>query len=165
MSKTSLLATFIGIVILALCLILSGCSTTAIDILNLAVGALEVALPLIGPAAGIDPGTLAAVSGYLGGVSQAITEASSILAGTGTDAQKAAAIAAAFAGIAKPLVPPQYSALAAAVEQVAQYVAQFLTKAAAGSASPAIHILSSGDAVKVQAVQQRAVKIHRAVAK
>ena len=72
----------------------------------------------------MDPATIASVSGYLAATSQAITQATDIEAGTGTDAQKAVQIAAAFAGIAAPIVPAKYQALANAVQQVAQYIAE-----------------------------------------
>lgn len=144
--------------ILILCLV--GCSPSAIDILNLAVGALEIALPLIGPAAGVDPGTIAAVQTYLGATSQAITQASDILAGPGTDAQKAAAIAQAFANIVAPLVPVKYQALAAAVEQVAQYIAQFLAKTASMARSETSHQVSPADTQRLGTIKARAGAVH-----
>lgn len=141
----------------------TGCQS-ALDWLELAVGALEAALPLVAPAAGVDPATIASVNTYLAATSQAIGEASSILAGSGTDAQKATAIVAAFAGIAAPVVPAQYSALVAAVVLVAKYVAQFLAKLPAPTTPASVtHPASTADKAKLQTIQQRAVAVHKAV--
>ena len=144
-------------------LALVGCSTSPLEYLQLAVGAAEIVLPLVAPSAGIDPATVAAVDNYLNAASEAITQASDILAGTGTDAQKATQILAAFAGIAAPIVPPQYAALASAVQLVAQYIAQFL--ASLPTTSTATHAIKSSDAVKVSAIKARAVKVHAATAR
>jgi hypothetical protein len=143
--------------ILILCL--AGCAASPIDILGLAVGALEIALPLIGPAAGVDAATVTAVEGYLSATSQAITQAGDILAGTGSDAQKTTAIISAFAGIAAPVVPAKYSALVTAVGQVAQYVAQFLTSLPAATTAGASHALKAADKTKVTSIQARAIAV------
>lgn len=115
---------------------LAGCtSSEVITDLQLAVDAVSVALPLIAPAAGLPATLVAAIDTYLGATSQAISQASTILAGADTDAQKAVAIAAAFAGIAAPLVCPdqapgappcKWAGLAAAIQAVAADVAKFL---------------------------------------
>jgi hypothetical protein len=159
LTKTALAA------VLILSLISAGCTASAIDILNLAVGALEIALPLVAPAAGIDPTTASAVESYLAATSAAISQASDILAGPGTDAQKAAAIAQAFAGIAKPLVPAKYTALVNAVQEVAKYVAQFLASTGSTASASASHPLSQGDKEKAVAIKLRAMAVHRATAK
>jgi hypothetical protein len=139
----------------------TGCQS-ALDWLELAVGALEYALPLIAPAAGIPPAIVTMVSSYLGGVSQAITEASTILQSTQTPAQKAVAIAAAFAGIVAPLVPSQYSALAAAIAKIVQYVANFLTSTA-NNATAKTATLSTANMTRVQSIRLRAINVHNAV--
>lgn len=141
----------------ALLLILIGCTTSPVTTLELAVGAAEVAIPLI---PGVPPAIAAAVESYLSATSTAITQASTILAGPGTDAQKAAAITQAFAGIAAPVVPPQYQALATAVQKIAGYVAQFLiTSGSAVSTTTAgspTHAPSAKDAGRLTAVKARA---------
>lgn len=154
-----------------LTLSLIGCGTNPIDILNLAVGALEVALPLIGPAAGVDPAITSAVETYLGSASQAITQASDILSSPGlTDAQKEAAITAAFAGIAAPIVPAKYAALASAIQQVAQYIGKFLATLPAPTAAHAmteaattVHVPGSSDMAKLRGIKARAEGVHSKV--
>lgn len=150
-TKRTLSAAIAAILILSLV----GCSTSPIDILDLAIGAVEIALPLVGPAVGIDPTTLASVQAYLSATSAAISQASTILSGTGTDAQKAAAIAQAFAGIAAPIVPAKYGALVTAVADVAKYVAQFLANQGV-AVSSATHQLTQADQVKVKTIKFRA---------
>jgi hypothetical protein len=108
----------------SLILFLSACG--ALDYLQLAVGAAEIALPLIGPSAGVDPATIASVSTYLAATSQGITCATDVESGPGTDAQKAVQSIACFAGIAAPVVPAKYQALVNAVQQVALYIAKYL---------------------------------------
>ncbi len=148
-----------------LMLSLLGCSTSPIDILNLAVGALEIALPLIGPAAGVDPQTVTAVESYLNATSAAISQASDILAGPGTDGEKAAQIAQAFAGIAKPFVPAKYTALVNAVADVAKYVAQFLASTGSTAGSSATNTLTQAGKEKASAIKLRAMAVHRAVSR
>ena len=144
-----------------LILAMAGCSTSPLEYLQLAITAAEIALPLVGPAAGVDPATVTAVDNYLSATSGAITQATDILAGPGTDAQKAAQIIAAFAAIAAPIIPGQYSALATAVEQVAQAIAKFI--ASLPATSTATHAPGAADAVKLSAVKARAVKLRAAV--
>lgn len=161
---------------LSVLLLLTGCTNNqVITDLTLAVDALEIALPLIGPSAHLPPDLEAQIQAYLGATSQAITQASDILAGAGTDAQKAAAITAAFAGIAQPLIPPQYAGIGAAVAQVASLVSKFLgslpaTKVAAEAVSartvamPGANAkttaLSKGDISKLAKVKARAALVH-----
>lgn len=154
----------LGILMLVLVLLLAlvGCNTSPLAYLDLAVGALEVALPLIGPAAGLPPDVVAQVGSYLAGVSQAATQASDILAGPGTDAQKSAQILAAFAGIAEPIVPVQYQAIVSAVQQVALYVAKFIASIPAASPTAATPLSASSQA-KLKTIRARAVAVHSAV--
>ena len=153
-------------VLLVALLILAGCSATS-D-LNLVVGALEVAVPLI---PGVPPAIATVAEAYLAATSQAIASATDILAGTGTDAEKAALIAQAFAGIAEPVVPPQYQALVNALSKVAEYVAKFLAKetspisgtskvsmARSTRGSPT-HIASAEEKAKLAALKARALAV------
>lgn len=113
---------------------MTGCSTsTVVGNLQLAVDALSAALPLIAPA-GLPPALLAEIQAGLSDTGKAISAASGILANaTTTDAEKAAAIAAAFAGIVEQdqyivaAIPAQYRGIANAVTQIAEMVAQFLS--------------------------------------
>ena len=116
-------------VLMAVIMILTGCSTaTVITDLELALDAISAALPVLLPLVDVpaDAPVAAAVQTYLTAANSALGQASTILAGTGTDASKAAAILAAFAGIAAPVVPAQYGTLAAQVATVAQDIAAFL---------------------------------------
>lgn len=150
--------------------LLTSCGT--LNYLELAIGAAELALPLIGPSAGIDAGTVMNVEMYLAATSQAITKAVDIQNGTGTPAQKAAQIAAAFAGIAFPIVPAQYQtlpvsqvaayvSLASAVSKVAAYVSQFLGTLPASSAASSPHVaVSTGGSAKLASIRARAQKVY-----
>lgn len=122
---------------LAALLILSACGASqVITDLELAVDAAAVALPLIGPSAGLPPALQAQIQGYLTATSMACGQAADILAGPGTDAAKGAEIAAVFAGIAVPAVPAQYQGIASAVQQVAVLVAKFLGGLPVASTQP-----------------------------
>ena len=129
---------FAACVAIVLCIALAGCSTaTVITDLQVALDAISVALPILGGLTGIPPDVSTAVTSYVTAANSALGQASTILAGTGTDAEKAAAIAAAFAGIAAPVVPAQYVALASLVQTVAQDVAAFLASVP-GATSPQV---------------------------
>ena len=142
---------------------LAGCSTTPLQILDLAVSAAEIALPLALPAAGVDPATTAAVESYLQATSSAIAKTSDILSGPGTPASKSAQIIAAFAGIAAPVIPAQYQALVNAIQQVAQYVAQFIGSlpppTVAGKMSARISTVSPADTAKLAQIKARALSL------
>lgn len=165
MSKSTLVLRSLAIVILAACLILAGCATSPIAILEITITAVEAALPLIGPTAGVDPATLAVVSAYLGAVSSAISQASDILASGATAAEKAAEITQAFAGLAVPLVPPQDQALVSAVQKVAACVAELLTSTVASTpkssmaAARAVRPLSASDRQKLTDIKARATAV------
>jgi hypothetical protein len=125
--------------VLALTLLTSACSQNeVVTDLELAVNAVEVALPLIGPSVGLPANVSSQIQTYLGLTSQAIGKASDILAGSGTDVQKAAAVAAAFAGIAVPAVPSQYQGIASAVQQVTALVTKFLADTSPAVGTPGI---------------------------
>jgi hypothetical protein len=112
---------------LAFLLILSACSTSqTITNLQIALDAISAGLPILSGLTGVPPATVTQVETYLTATNQALGQASTILAGPGTDAQKAAQITAAFASIAQPVVPAQYAAIVALVATVAGDVANFL---------------------------------------
>ena len=111
----------------------------------------------------VDPATTTAVESYLAAVSTAISKATDILAGPGTPAAKSAQIVAAFAGIAAPVVPAKYQSLVNAIQQVAQYVAQFIGSlpppAVAGKMSARAVSVSPADAAKLTQIKARAQKV------
>ena len=150
--------------ILILAVSLTSCGP--LNYLQLAVGALEVALPLVGPAAGVDPQTVAAVESYAAAASDFITKAIDIEAGPGTAAQKAAQIAIAGAAVMQqvPNIPAKYQALAAAVAQVAQYIVNYLgtlpPASAHAVAGPSVK-LSASDLKKGAEIRARAVAVHQ----
>lgn len=126
-------------ILLVLVLALAGCSSDqTINALDLTVDAVSAALPLLAPSAGIPAALTSQLQGYLGATSTAIASASDILAGPGTDGEKAAQIAASFAGIAAPSVPAQYQGIANAVQQVALMVAKFLADLPPASPAAAV---------------------------
>lgn len=88
--------------ILILCLLNVGCSQSEIlTTLTLVVTSAEIAIPVIGAAAGIPPPVIALISTYLQSVAAFTSQASDILAGAGTSAEKAAKILEASTAIAK----------------------------------------------------------------
>ena len=124
MTKSRNLAALVAIL---LCITLAGCSTaTVITDLQVALDAVSVALPILSSLTGVPPDVANAVTSYVTAANSALGQSSTILSGPGTDAEKAAAIASAFAGIAVPIVPPQYAALASLVQTLAKDVAAFL---------------------------------------
>lgn len=146
-------------------LLLAGCGTSqVITSLELAIDAVAAALPLIGPAAGLPADLTAQLEGYLGATSTAVSQASDILAGPGTDEQKAAQIVAAFAGIAVPIVPAKYQGIATAIQQVAQMVAKFLAtlpspalvSARAAGVTEHTTVFSEGDLRRLAEVKTKA---------
>ena len=144
---------------------LAGCAVSAVQTLELVVSAAEIALPLIAPSAGVDPATVTAVDGYLAAVSTAVSKASDILAGSGTNAQKAAEITIAFANIADPIVPAKYQGLANAVAQVAAAVEKFLLSQPAAApqssakyGSPRV-AMPGADLAKLAQIKARAQKV------
>lgn len=132
---------------LLLVLFLTACQpSTVISTLEAVVAAAEIALPVIGAAAGLPPQTTAGIVGYLQMVDLAITQASVILAGPGTSAQKSAQIAQAFAAIAAGCncIPPGTpQTVVAVVNAVAQAVARFLSTMGAAPVAKGIAPSSS----------------------
>ncbi len=147
------LITIIPVLFLILALVTTGCQpSTVIATLEGVVSAAEIAIPVIGAATGLNPATSAKIVTYLQEVNIATAQASTILAGTGTSAQKAAQIAKAFAAIAAgcnciPAGTPQE--VVTVVNAVAQAVLQFLTNFPATPAPP--------PAVKVTAANRTAL--------
>ena len=116
-----------GAALAALAVTQTGCAGDAI-ITDLQAGLDIIAgfLPQIGTLAGLPAALATAVQGYLASVNTALGNASTILLGGGTDAEKAALILAAFAGIAAPLIPPPFNVIAGIVAGLAAAVAKFL---------------------------------------
>lgn len=113
--------------LLILALISSGCSSSqVVTDLEVAVDAVSVALPILAGAAGFPPSLVTQATVYLSAVNGCLSQASTILAGAGTDGAKSAQIAAACATSAAPAVPAQYQALANAISAVAGDLARFL---------------------------------------
>jgi len=124
-------------IVLAALLILSACSTSqVIANLQIALDAVAAGLPILSGITGVPPAVVSDVETYATATNQALGQASTILAGSGTDAQKAAQIAAAFAGITAPVVPAQYAAIANLVATVAKDVAAFLSSVPSGGSAP-----------------------------
>ena len=122
---------------MALLLVLASCtSSQVITNLQIALDAISAGLPILAGITGVPANTVTAVETYITATNSALGKASTILAGPGTDAEKAAQIAAAFANIALPVVPSQYAAIAALVATVAGDVAQFL--ASVPASTPAV---------------------------
>lgn len=159
---------------LAVLLILTACSSSqVVSNLQIALDAITVALPVLGGLTGVPPATVAAATTYVAQANQALGQASTILAGPGTDAQKSLQIFAAFAGIAKPDIPTQYGALVSIVATVAQEVGKFLESLPAAPAAPGkatataphITVVSSGDAAKLEHAREQAAANAAAIAK
>ncbi len=149
--------------VLVLAIFLQACQpSTLISSLEAVVTAAEIAIPVIGAAAGLPPATVAGIVTYLQLVDQATVQASNILAGPGTSAQKAAQILAAFASIASgcnciPAGTP--AVVVAVVEAVIQAVAKFLgnfnPKALTAADQPTIKI-SGRDRAALAKIRTRA---------
>ncbi len=146
--------------ILAVCTV--GCQTsTVISTLEGVVSAAEIAIPVIGAATGLSPATSAKIVTYLQEVNIATAQASTILAGTGTSAQKAAQIAKAFASIAAgcncvPAGTPQE--VVAVVNAVAQAVLNFLTNFPPTPAPPPAVKVSAANRIALANIRTRSEK-------
>jgi len=117
--------------ILILCLASCTSSQTVTD-LEVALDAISVGLPILGTVSGVPANVITAAEAYLAAANDALGQASAILVGPGTDAQKSALIIAAFASVAQPVIPPQY----AAIGQLVNLVATDIAKLIAGLPSP-----------------------------
>jgi hypothetical protein len=147
------------VAVLILLLLSAACQTsTIISTLEGVVTAAEIAIPVIGAATGLNPATTTAIVSYLQQVNIATAEAATILAGTGTSAQKAALIAKAFAAIAAGCncIPPGTpQEVVAVVNAVAQAVLQFLTNFPPATPAPAVKVTAS-DRTALASIRTRA---------
>lgn len=107
-----------------------------ITTLGLAVDAVGIALPLLGPSAGLPADLQAKIQTALEATRAAIAKTADILSGPGDDASKAARITALFVPISIPFVPAQYQGIAGAVAQVTKYVGEFLATLPTPSSQP-----------------------------
>jgi hypothetical protein len=125
-------------VLLAALLVLSACSPSqTITNLQIALDAISAALPILAGITGVPLPLVTTVETYLTATNSALGQASTIEAGPGTDAEKAVQIAAAFAGIAKPLVPGEFSIIAGLVQTIAGGVESYLASIPGASAPAA----------------------------
>jgi hypothetical protein len=128
--------------IAALAVTQTGCPGDAI-IADLQAGLDLIAgfLPQLGSLVGLPADLASLVQDYAASVNTALGNASTILLGGGTDAEKAALILASLAGIAAPLIPPPFSVAVGIVAGLAAAVAKFLASlpapTSAGIATPA----------------------------
>ena len=111
-------------------LVLLSCQPSSlVASLDAVISAAEIALPVIGSAAGLSPQTQAQIVSYLHLVDAATIQAADILAGVGTSAEKAAKIIGVFSAIAQGCncIPPGTpQTVVAVVNAVVQAVAKFL---------------------------------------
>jgi type III secretory pathway lipoprotein EscJ len=120
--------------------------------LQLSVDAASVALPIVAQSAGITPALENQLEAYLQATNTAISQASTILAGTGTPQQKSAAIVAAFSTDAVPVMPAGTPlAVVQAIQAVSQDVAKFLQTTAAPAPAAAVFGGKTPKAVKIDA--------------
>jgi hypothetical protein len=153
------------IAFLILVLLTSACQqSTIIATLEGVVSAAEIAIPVIGAATGLNPATSAAIVSYLQQVNIATAQAATILAGTGSSAQKAAQIVQLFAGIAAgcncipPGTPQQVVAVVNLVVQaVVNFLANFHPVGVASTAPVKIKI-TAGDRTKLASIRTRSEK-------
>jgi hypothetical protein len=149
-------------VLLVLCLV--GCGeSTVIQNLQMSLDAIATAFPIIAALTGVPANVTVDVEAYLDATNTALGQASTILAGPGTDAQKTAQIVAAFAAVAKPVVPVQYASLVTLIGVVAADVAQFLASLPPSSATGTTS-LSTANRAKL-ATSQVSVTDNRAAIK
>jgi hypothetical protein len=128
--------------------LLSSCQpSTLVQSLEGVITAAEVALPVIGAAAGLPPGVLVAIVAYLRLVSAAAAQASTILAGPGSSAEKSAQIVAAFGNLAAgcnclPAGVPSavLSVINAVVASVVSFLTPFLSRGLMASKPVAVKV-------------------------
>lgn len=123
--------------------------------LEIALDAISVGLPVLAGVSGVPADVVAMAEAYLAAANSALGQASTILAGPGTDAEKAAQILAALASVAQPAVPAQYAAIAQLVNLVATDLAKFIASLPApAAATPSVigktvHVLSDKDRARL----------------
>lgn len=159
-----------GLVGLLLVALLAGCgSGTVVTALELVTAASEAAVSTLEAAGQITPGTAIQIDSYLANVSAATQFAATELQSTDTTALKVSKIAAQFAGIAVPNLPPGTAqAIVTAIQAVANAVSKFLVQIQpppAPSAKLPVLAFSSKDQVKLEAIRSRAEVVHQKVTK
>src|ERR1039458_8317197 len=112
--------------LLTVLLFASGCTSSQI-IADIQIGldAITTLLPILGTL-GVPAAIQSDVATYAAATNAAFGKAATILAGPGTDPEKAALIVASFAAIAKPLLPAQYPSLVTQFSLIARALAKFL---------------------------------------
>ena len=125
-----------GLAVMLVFAMLVACTASQI-VADLQIGlqAITALFPLIAGAADAPASVTDSVVAYATAANSAFGQADTILLGNGTNAAKTAQIVALFAGVEAPVVPTQYSALAAQVAAIATDVAKFI--AALPAATPA----------------------------
>jgi hypothetical protein len=143
---------------IAATLLLTSCKpSTIVTTLEAIITAAEIAIPVIGAATGLPPQTSALVITYLQDVSTATGQASTILAGSGTPAEKAASIVQVFAKITAGIqlpgnTPPEIQAVLTGVMQA---IASFLSNVGAQPV-PAINVsFSEQDKGRLSSIRVR----------
>ena len=87
--------------VLIILTLLSACTSSQIVTnLEIALDAISAGLPILGTVSGVPADVVTSAETYLTAANSALGQASTILAGGGTAAEKSALIIAAFAGIA-----------------------------------------------------------------
>ena len=150
------------VLLLIFCLLLSSCSSSQIvATLEAVVSAAEIAIPVIGSAAGLSPQTQTMIVTYLQAVNRATGQASTILSGPGTSAEKAVAIASLFAGVAKGLnLPPGtptqiINVIQGVANAVMAFLQNFPQSNALKAAAPVSMKVSRSDKAKLQSLLSR----------
>lgn len=173
-SDGSLVLLIIVLLLIGICgALFSGCKASGtIETLQFALDAISAGFPTIAKLTGVPADITNLVVTYLDQTNEALSQASVILAGPGTDAQKAAQVAAAFAVIVAPDLPGQYATLVQLIATVAGDVAKFLaTLPATGpstSTTPAasrVTKLSDHDRQSLAAARVKAVANRAALAR
>lgn len=155
----------IGLSVFLACVLLiqSACNTSAIvTVLQDAVQAATVALPVVATAAGIPPVVTTAVENYLVAANSGIEQSASILTSGQTPAQEATQITAIFAKVVAPQLPPGTpQSVVSAVQSVADSIAKMLAqmevkKAAVGGAARKPWHPSGSDMAKLLQIRDTA---------
>jgi hypothetical protein len=145
--------------VLIILILLSSCTSSQIvSNLEIALDAISAGLPILATVSSVPADVVTSAETYLTAANSALGQASTILAGGGTDAEKSALIIAAFAGIAAPAIPAQYQAIAQLVSVVAADVAKFL--AGLPSAQGAANAAKYGDPTTKWSDRDRARLAH-----
>ncbi len=123
----SLIKTGSAVAVLLACLLLVGCSSSAVRDLQLVVAGSEAVVAALESVGTIPAPMAAAINVYMGQVSSFVTFATAELASTDTAAVKTSKLAAEAATVSKADLPPGTPALiATAIQAVATSLATFL---------------------------------------